>query len=139
MDWMLMPYRRYAEFSGRSRRMEYWMFVLFEIIVIAILEALLFVGMPAIDQATGQALQTPGVLFYVVLALLCIFAVATIVPGLAVQVRRLHDTDRSGWWWWIQLVPLIGAIVMLVFMCLDGTPGPNRFGPDPQGRTGGLH
>lgn len=133
MEWMLMPYRRYAEFSGRSRRMEYWMFALFETIVFLVLYILMFAGMPATD-ADGQMLEAPGALFYVVMLLLLVFCLGTIIPALAVTVRRLHDTDRSGWWWWIQLIPFIGAIVMLVFMVLDGTPGPNRFGPDPQGR-----
>lgn len=133
MEWMLMPYRRYAEFSGRSRRKEYWMFVLFEIIVMAIPYAIVLAGTPRVDQATGQLSAAPGALFYIALVVLLIFGLVTIIPGLAVQVRRLHDTNRSGWWWWIQIVPFIGPIVMLVFMCLDGTPGTNDYGPDPKG------
>jgi uncharacterized membrane protein YhaH (DUF805 family) len=133
MEWMLMPYRRYAEFSGRSRRMEYWMFALFQAIVGLVLYAFLFAGMPSTDE-NGQMLQAPGMIFYVAVLLLVVFGLASIIPGLAVTVRRLHDTDRSGWWWWLQLIPFFGGLVILVFMCLDGTPGPNRFGPDPQGR-----
>jgi uncharacterized membrane protein YhaH (DUF805 family) len=132
MDWMLMPYRRYAEFSGRSRRMEYWMFALFQIIVTAVLYGILIAGRPEMDQATGQILAAPGALFYVAMVLLLLFFLATIIPALAVGVRRLHDTDRSGWWLLIEFIPF-GGLVLLVFMCLDGTHGSNRFGPDPKG------
>ena len=135
MNWMLMPYRRYAEFSGRSQRKEYWMFVLFQIIVAMVPYLFIIAGAPRFDQATGQPGGSPGALFYLAVLFLLGFGLVTIIPGLAVQVRRLHDTDRSGWWWWIQFVPLVGSIILLVFMCLDGTPGPNRFGPDPKDRT----
>jgi uncharacterized membrane protein YhaH (DUF805 family) len=132
MEWMLKPYKRYADFSGRSQRKEYWMFALFQTIVVLVLYAILFAGMPHVDE-TEQMMSAPGGLFYVGLLLLGIFSLGTIVPALAVTVRRLHDTDRSGWWWFIQLIPIIGPIIMLVFMCLDGTHGANHFGPDPKG------
>jgi uncharacterized membrane protein YhaH (DUF805 family) len=133
MEWMLMPYRRYAEFSGRSQRKEYWMFELLILIVYAVCFALITMGAPTVDPYTGQmsggsALATIGS------ALLGLFALGTIIPALAVSVRRLHDTDKSGWWILIALVPLVGAIVLLVFYVTDGTPGTNRFGPDPKGR-----
>jgi uncharacterized membrane protein YhaH (DUF805 family) len=68
-------------------------------------------------------------------ALLGIYSLATLIPALAVNVRRLHDTDRSGWWLFIQLVPILGTIVLLVFLATDGTKGDNRFGPDPKARS----
>ncbi len=143
MDWMLMPLRRYAEFSGRSRRKEYWMYVLLLIIaglVIGIIEGA--VGLNAMFGPYGP--------------LSLLLAVATFVPSLAVSIRRLHDTNRSGWWMLIALVPYIllaavyasgslmlagilslvalaGAIVLLVFMVLEGNKGPNQYGPDPKG------
>jgi len=120
MDWMLMPLRRYAEFSGRSRRKEYWMFVLFQIIVGVVLGI--------IEGAVGLSGTIAGA--YGPLSLL--FGLAMLIPGIAVGIRRLHDTDRSGWWLLIALVPLIGAIVLIVFFVMDGTRGPNRFGPDPK-------
>ena len=142
-DWMLMPLRRYAEFSGRSRRKEYWMYVLLLIIVgvvLSLIESLLGLGGSVGPYGPLSAL----------------FALATFVPSLAVSIRRLHDSNRSGWWVLIGIAPyavlvlamvsgslaltgllslvaLGGAIVLLVFMLLEGTKGPNRFGPDPKG------
>jgi uncharacterized membrane protein YhaH (DUF805 family) len=120
MDWMLMPLRRYAEFSGRSQRKEYWMFFLFQIIVVVVLGI--------IEGVLGLSGMVAGA--YGPLTLL--FWLAVLVPGIAVGIRRLHDTDRSGWWLLLAFVPLVGAIVLLVFFVSDGTHGPNRFGPDPK-------
>jgi uncharacterized membrane protein YhaH (DUF805 family) len=133
MDWMLMPFRRYAEFSGRSRRKEYWMFAL----LIAILYTLLFILVGAgifggTDAETGE-LGLFGSLFAGAGGILFLLVIlVTFIPSLAVTVRRLHDQDKSGWWVLINFVPYIGGIVLLVLMCLDGTRGPNRFGADPK-------
>ncbi len=123
MSWYLEALKKYAVFSGRSRRMEYWFFVLFNLIV-AIVLAL-------IDMLIGtfSAVQNIGLLSG-------IYGLAVLIPSLAVTVRRLHDIDRTGWWILINLIPLIGSIVLLVFSLLPGTPGSNRFGPDPKGATG---
>ena len=126
MDWMLMPYRRYADFSGRSQRKEYWMFQLLVFIVYFVASMLITMGAPTVDPYTGQmsggsALATVGT------AILGIFWLGTIIPAIAVAVRRMHDQDRSGWW---ILVP----IANIIFLFIDGTPGPNRFGEDPKGR-----
>ena len=141
MEWMLMPLRRYAEFSGRSRRMEYWMFTLFIVIVMAVLGALMAAGgLLAVMEAesAGATPEPPGPLFWVGLVPLMLFFLAIIVPGIAVAVRRFHDRDMSGWWYLgfivLGAIPYIGfiaSIASLVIMCLPGTPGPNRFGPDP--------
>lgn len=118
LNYMLMPFRKYAQFQGRSRRAEYWWFTLFVVIVSVVLTL--------IDSALfGGEMGGLGILSG-------IFSLATIVPSLAVGVRRLHDTDRSGWWILIGLIPLIGAIVLLVFYVQDGTPGTNKFGPSPK-------
>jgi uncharacterized membrane protein YhaH (DUF805 family) len=117
MNWMVLPLRRYAEFSGRSRRKEYWMFVLFNIIVGIVTTAL--------DALLGFDFGATG-------PLNALASLALLVPGIAVAVRRLHDTDRSGWWFLLIFVPILGWIALLVFYCLDGTRGPNRFGPDPK-------
>jgi uncharacterized membrane protein YhaH (DUF805 family) len=130
LDWMLLPYKRYADFSGRSRRKEYWLFTLFQTVIAVVLVALLFAGMPAVDEY-GVAGE-PGMMVYVGGGLLVLFFLATIVPSLACQVRRMHDQDKSGWFILLGFVPYIGGIIMLVFMCLDGTRGPNRFGEDPK-------
>jgi len=128
MDWMLMPYRRYAEFSGRSQRKEYWMFYLFVMIVYVVLSIILRMGAPTMDPVTGE-LSGGGALATIGMGLLGVFWLGTIIPALAVSIRRMHDQDRSGWW---ILVP----IANIIFLFIDGTPGPNRFGPDPKGRGG---
>ena len=133
LDWMLMPYRRYTDFSGRSQRKEYWMFALFSAIVTMVVLALMFGGMPAMDEygAPGD----PGMMFYVGIGLLALFGLGSIIPSIAVQVRRFHDQDKSGWFVLLGLIPYVGGIVVFVFMCLDGTQGPNRFGDDPKDPT----
>lgn len=124
MDWMFMPYRRYADFSGRSRRKEYWMFVLFTVIVyMAIL--LIGGGLGSVEEPGGLFSGLSGIL-------LIAFWVVTLVPAIAVQVRRFHDQDKSGWWILLGFVPIIGGLAVLVFMCFEGTRGPNEYGPDPK-------
>jgi uncharacterized membrane protein YhaH (DUF805 family) len=125
MDYMLMPLMRYADFSGRSQRMEYWMFTLFYLIMIALLVGLaIFFGSPAGEERTLAENY-----FLVVTGL---FVVGTIIPSIAVTVRRFHDQDKSGWFYLFSFIPYIGGLIMLFFMCVDGTPGPNRYGPDPK-------
>jgi uncharacterized membrane protein YhaH (DUF805 family) len=116
---MLISYlnamRRYATFSGRAGRSEYWFFVLTVSLGTMVLLA--------IDAVTGT--YSPS---YFIGLLSGVWGAAHIIPGLAVSVRRLHDIDRSGWWLLLGGIP-IGNLVLLVFHCLRGTPGPNRFGP----------
>jgi uncharacterized membrane protein YhaH (DUF805 family) len=131
MEWMLMPYRRYADFSGRSRRKEYWMFTLFLVIVYAVLATLLFAGGFSLDPTSGE--PSLGALGWLAGGLFALFALGSLVPTLAVIVRRLHDQDKSGWFILLQFIPYVGGIIIFVFMCLDGTRGENRFGPDPKG------
>ena len=122
MGWYLEALKKYAVFSGRSRRKEYWYFVLFSLIVSLVLSA--------IDALLGTFSSSTNV------GLLGgIYGLAIIIPSIAVSVRRLHDIDRTGWWILIGLVPLIGGIVLLVFALLDSTPGSNRYGPNPKGAT----
>ena len=134
MNWMLLPLRRYAEFSGRSRPKEYWMFVLFVTlasIVIATVDFWLGFGTTThiVDREPygSWASWTYGGGG----PLLLLFSIAILIPSLAVVIRRLHDSDRGGWWILIGFVPFVGMIVLLVFMMIGGTRGPNRFGPDP--------
>lgn len=129
MDWMLLPLKRYADFAGRSRRKEYWMFVLGYTIVGAVLVGLL----GAVGGFSSSGAKSPGVI--VVGLLFAVFALALLVPSIAVQIRRFHDQDRSGWWWLIAFVPYLGGLILLVFMCIEGTKGPNRFGEDPKAST----
>lgn len=132
MEWMLMPYRRYADFSGRSRRREYWMFVLFTFIVVAACMILMFAGGMSLDE-DGQA--APGLLFWVGTAVLAIWGIGSFIPSIAVQVRRFHDQDKSGWLILLGFIPYLGGLIVLIFMCIEGTRGPNRFGADPKNLT----
>jgi uncharacterized membrane protein YhaH (DUF805 family) len=121
MNWYLEVLRKYAVFSGRARRKEYWMFFLFNLIiffVLGLIEGFLRIA----PQISGSVLAT-------------IYALGVLIPGIAVGVRRLHDTNRSGWWLLISLVPLIGAIVILVFMVQDSQPGDNQYGQNPKTAT----
>ena len=118
MNWYLAVLKKYAEFSGRSRRKEYWMFFLFNVIILIVLSVL--------DSMLGTVNAPYGIGM-----LTGLYVLATLVPNIAVTIRRLHDTDRSGWWILLGLIPVVG-IVLLVFMFLEGTRGDNGFGPDPK-------
>ena len=145
MQWMIMPLRRYAEFTGRSRRMEFWMFGLFNLIVYAVLFAIAFgAGLGANFQGVDASnpLAIYGAFFSGAGLLIAVWWLAMVIPSISVSVRRLHDRDMSGWWYLgiivASLIPIVGGIagiVMLVIFCLPGTPGPNRFGPDPKDPT----
>jgi uncharacterized membrane protein YhaH (DUF805 family) len=112
MQWYLKVLKNYVGFEGRARRTEYWMFALINVAILIVLSL--------ISRAIGNSI------------LYTIYALAVFLPGLAVAVRRLHDTDKSGWWLLIGLIPIIGAIVLLVFMVSDSTPGANQYGPSPK-------
>ena len=134
MHWMFLPLRRYADFQGRSRRMEYWMFIL-GITILAVLALVPFflfdVPRGGIEPGTGSA-DNPITGASIGLVIIVLFYLAIFIPSIAVQVRRFHDQDKSGWLILLNLIPYIGGLIVLVFMCLEGTRGPNRFGPDPK-------
>jgi uncharacterized membrane protein YhaH (DUF805 family) len=117
MDWYLGVLRKYAEFKGRARRREYWMFVLFNIIISVVLSI--------IDRVIGNPEMGLGILG-------TLYALAVLVPSIAVGVRRLHDTNRSGWWLLISLIPCIGFVVLLIFMVQDSQAGDNQYGLNPK-------
>ena len=119
MNWYLECLRKYGVFGGRARRKEYWYFVLFNIIIGIVLAV--------IDVATGSFSAEVG------MGLLSgIYFLAVLIPSVAVTVRRLHDTDHSGWWFLISLIPIIGAIVLFVFTVQDSNAGENKYGPSPK-------
>jgi len=121
MSWYFDVLKKYAVFSGRARRREYWFFVLFNIIfslVATLIDSII---------GTGSFESGGGILSL-------IYTIAMILPSLSVAVRRLHDTGRSGWWLLIVLVPIIGAIVLLVFFCQNSEAGDNQHGPNPKGQ-----
>lgn len=119
MNWYFLVWKKYADFSGRSRRKEYWYFTLFHTIVLAVLSL--------IDSATGTLNPQIG------LGLLSgIYGLAALLPSLAVTVRRLHDLGQSGLWCLVLLIPFIGALALLIAMAIDGQAKDNQFGPNPK-------
>ena len=154
MYWMTLPLKRYFDFRGRSRRKEYWMFFLFLVLaseVLGIIDQTLGLTYGGSGNTTNSFRSDNGMLG-------SIFSLLTFIPIISVGVRRLHDTDRTGWWLVAPLLGLLGigvafaiglnwpgrmlalgvipvvllGITLLVFLCTDGTPGPNRFGDDPK-------
>jgi uncharacterized membrane protein YhaH (DUF805 family) len=119
-------YGKYADFQGRARRSEYWFFYLFNVLIFTA-----FFILMGLAGSTNDTTSPNRPLAAVVGIAFLLFVLASILPHLAVAVRRLHDTGRSGWWYLIALVPFVGGIILLVFLCLGGTHGPNEFGPDP--------
>jgi len=122
VDWYLLVLKKYLVFEGRARREEYWYFILFNILAGIILGV--------VDNMTGTLNLETGMGF-----LSGLYSLAVLIPTIAVAIRRLHDTDRSGWWLLIALIPVIGGLVLLVFFVLDGTPGSNQYGPNPKGNN----
>ncbi|KGE52937.1 DUF805 domain-containing protein [Xanthomonas axonopodis pv. vasculorum] len=127
MEWILLPLKRYADFNGRSRRKAYWTFALMQFLVLFVFGSLFAIAAVAMGNENG-----PGALAWLICAVMVIVCLALIVPAIAVTVRRLHDQDKSGWFSLISLVPYVGAFVLLVFMCIEGTPGPNQYGENPK-------
>jgi uncharacterized membrane protein YhaH (DUF805 family) len=173
MEWMFMPLKRYADFSGRSRRMEYWMWVVFQFLIfIAFMILMVAVGGAALMRGDLAGLMAVGGVLIILYLLYALMGLIFLIPNLAVTIRRLHDTGRSGWWimlFWgpyllmiansmitgakvasggdttmdgpvglvLMLAFLVGALVLLVFMFLEGTRGPNQYGADPKGQNAG--
>lgn len=117
---------KYVDFNGRARRSEYWFWVLFIMIVTIILQ-LLMVGTMSPDGSTGAT-------FGPLTALIIIFSFGVFLPSIAVSIRRLHDSGKSGWWYLLNLIPF-GSLVVLYFMIVDSEAGANKYGPNPKGMT----
>ena len=120
MSWYVDALKKYAVFNGRSRRREYWVFSLCNLMVFVVFVVIqgLRLGMAA--ELAMAVIET-------------LFFLAVLIPALAVAVRRLHDTGRSGWWLLIGFVPIVGLVVLIVFLVLDSQTGENRYGPNPKG------
>lgn len=132
MDLMFQPLRKYADFTGRARRKEFWLFWLFLIGVEVAFSILINIASGSMGEMDFMTMNGPGKAMFGLYGLVML---ALLVPSLAVSIRRLHDTNRTGWWVLIGLIPLLGALVLIVFNVLDGTPGPNKYGEDPKGRV----
>ncbi len=113
MNWYLKVLKNYAGFEGRARRTEFWMFTLFSVIfsfVLAIIDAVALEGAPVLQL---------------------LYVLAVLVPSIAVNVRRLHDQDKSGWLYLLIFIPFLGWLALIILMCIPGTSGDNKYGPDP--------
>jgi len=120
MHWYIDVLKKYAVFTGRAQRQEYWMFLTVHVViscVLALLEVML-----GLSQKLGEGWLS------------ILYALAVILPNIGVGIRRLHDTDRSGWWLLLNLIPCIGFIITLVFFIQDSDSGDNQYGPNPKGQ-----
>jgi len=119
VNWYREALRKYATFEGRARRREYWYFVFGNFLAM--------IALMTVDLTIGTFNETAEIGLFSGL-----FTLAILIPSFAVTVRRLHDTDRSGWWVLISFIPILGTLVLLVFTLLDSQPGANRFGANPK-------
>jgi uncharacterized membrane protein YhaH (DUF805 family) len=119
MNWYLKVLKQYADFSGRARRKEYWMFALFN--------AIFIITAMILDNVLGVTIgELPyGVIYF-------LYSLAVLIPGLAVHIRRLHDIGKSGWMILIAIIPIIGPIWLLVLTLTDSNHGENQYGPNPK-------
>ena len=125
--WYLAVLRKYAVFTGRARRKEYWMFFLVNLVISVVLGIFgIAAGLGIFGGMVGRAIDgaVTGITWF--------YSLAILIPGIAVGVRRLHDTGRSGWWILIALVPVIGAIILIIFYVENGNPGHNKYGANPK-------
>lgn len=122
MEWYLKVWRNYANFEGRARRKEYWMFVLIQVLILICLFSFMFV---TIDSDTSESVPFG-------FGLIGMYWLASFIPTLAVIVRRLHDIGKSGWMILVYFIPFIGSIWLLVMLATDSTPGPNQYGGNPK-------
>lgn len=122
MNWYLKVFHQYFDFKGRARRKEFWMFSLIHIIVLILL---VFVD-SFLGTTIGSGDNAVGILYLV-------YILAVLIPGLAVTVRRLHDIGKSGWMYFVALIPFIGGIWLLVLLCMEGENKTNQWGENPKG------
>lgn len=118
MSWYLLMLKRWNDFSGRSRRKEYWMAALFNLIISVVIVI--------IDSVLGSQVGNGIGILYL------LYVLVLLIPNLAITIRRLHDTGRSGWWMLIALIPLVGSIILIVWLATEGTHGDNQYGSDPK-------
>lgn len=127
LHWYLLPWRKYAVFAGRAPRREYWLFHLGNSLIGMFLYLAAVLASPS--MLDGGEPSGGSLLF---LLLMVVFSLAVIIPSLAVSTRRLHDINLSGWRFLVVLIPILGSLAFFVFTLIPGTPGENRFGPDPR-------
>ncbi|MBK31059.1 MAG: hypothetical protein CMF53_02460 [Legionellales bacterium] len=130
--------KKYAVFSGRARRKEFWLFMLFLTLALYIPQVILteymLLQMADTSTSSDSFSDETGFVMFVGYGIWFLFIIFSLAPAISVSVRRLHDVNKSGWWYWISLVPLIN-LIMIFFYAQKGTAGVNRFGPDPLGES----
>ncbi len=128
MYWYILALRNYFNFSGRSRRKEFWMFTLFNYLImflIVIMDNMLTERTPM--EYPYESSPFSGFSVYI-----AVYALLMVIPTISLQIRRLHDTGRSGWNLFLSIIPLVGPIMLLVYFCTEGDEGNNEYGPDPK-------
>lgn len=123
--WKKVFVQNFANFEGRARRSEYWYYILFNLIISVSVYVL--------------TIFTMGIAGFILLPLLGLYSLANIIPNLAVIVRRLHDTGKSGWYILFAFIPLVGGIILIVFLATEGDRGPNEYGPDPKEQNAAIN
>jgi uncharacterized membrane protein YhaH (DUF805 family) len=140
MEWYLMAWRKFAQFDGRSRRKEYWMFTLFNVLAILALGAIAIAGGALLaTRGTEASGDSSSFLFTFMFIPIGIYGLAITIPSLAAATRRFHDIGKSGWLLFLLIalgvIPVVGfitAIIQIVFLCQDSVPGANQYGPNPK-------
>jgi uncharacterized membrane protein YhaH (DUF805 family) len=125
MNWYLKVFKQYFDFSGRARRKEFWMFTLFHFLFIFTTTFLVFFLTSDIYEDTETN--------YVYVAIICTYLLISIIPSIALTIRRLHDTGKSGWLYLIVIIPYLGWFTIMIFACMEGNRGSNKWGPNPKG------
>ena len=127
MNWYLKGLKNYTNFTGRARRKEYWMFLLFHYLIMVIL--FFIIGFTSEEFSDIKEINMISI---ICVFLLVIYILGTILPLLAITARRLHDTDKSAWWYLICIIPYIGRFIILIFTCMDSYGGTNKWGVNPK-------
>lgn len=136
MNWYIQVLKKYADFTGRARRSEYWNFTLINVLFLIALkpfcEAISNIGLKALSGIPSMQVLVTGIIATVLTLVILVFCLGVIIPSIAVTARRLHDTGRHGWWMLLAVIPVVGTIILLVFMFLGSKPTANRYGPNPK-------
>lgn len=129
-----LGFRKYTAFAGRATRAEFWWWYLFTMIVfVPVYFVALIVAAASTPSSSSSSSSGGSGIALVLFLLLFVVGLALLLPTISVIVRRLHDTDKSGWWYWISAVPFVGGLILLVLLVMESTPGPNRYGPPSRG------
>lgn len=136
-EYLKVLTQQYADFSGRARRREYWMFTLIHFVVMTVLYIPILISLLSMSTETEMSDGAPDFsdlspVTFIFMGLYFLYALATLVPSLAVAIRRLHDTGKTGWMYLVSLIPLVGSLLLLFFLVQDSESAANKWGPNPK-------